>query len=193
MCVVCKKNNNVESPTSPELRKTSKRVRISVVVRAGDRGRLFAWNQPGEQALLSISWLSPPSFHSRANLNQCRWPVWTHTYLCHCAKQSVEQPHPRPTRTPAHSLTFHSGSSGRSYWLGLNPFIFSSFFTLFTSHGGKRVQNTAIMKVWKHDTLQSNTLWRIQLTIIDFVLKFVFNCCMKLALGKQVKKVKKII
>lgn len=155
MCVVCKKNNNVESPTSPELRKTSKRVRISVVVRAGDRGRLFAWNQPGEQALLSISWLSPPSFHSRANLNQCRWPVWTHTYLCHCAKQSVEQPHPRPTRTPAH-------------W------PFTLFFTLFTSHGGKRVQNTAIMKVWKHDTLQPNT--------------FVFNCFMKLALGKQVKK-----
>ncbi|KAI9528997.1 hypothetical protein NQZ68_015764 [Dissostichus eleginoides] len=41
------KNNNVESPVSPELRRPSKRVRISIVVRAPDQGYPNAWNLPG--------------------------------------------------------------------------------------------------------------------------------------------------
>lgn len=46
--VTWKKNNNVESPTSPEHRRPSKRVRISVVVRATDLG---AWKPPGNRSI----------------------------------------------------------------------------------------------------------------------------------------------
>lgn len=57
--VTWKKNNNVESPTSPEHRRPSKRVRISVVVRATDRGLPHAWKPPGNRFISQSTDLSP--------------------------------------------------------------------------------------------------------------------------------------
>lgn len=67
--VIWKKNNNVESPTSPELRRPSKRVRISVVVRATQMpGIRPATGSSANQSIVTL-----PS-HCRANL-KCRWTV----------------------------------------------------------------------------------------------------------------------
>lgn len=58
-----KNNNNTESPTAPELRRPSKRVRISVVVRATTRGDPKAWSPPDDR-LLSQSADSHPAIPS---------------------------------------------------------------------------------------------------------------------------------
>lgn len=67
--VIWKKNNNVESPTAPELRRPSKRVRISVVVRATQMpGIRPATGSSANQSIVTLP------FHCQANL-KCRWTV----------------------------------------------------------------------------------------------------------------------
>lgn len=74
--VAWKKNNNVESPTSPEHRRPSKRVRISIVVRATDLGRApqKRLETARRQVHQPISRL-PPHLSIVGLIPACRWTV----------------------------------------------------------------------------------------------------------------------
>lgn len=68
-----KNNNDPESPTAPELRRSSKRVRISVVVRATARGHPQAWSLPGNRFLSQSAHSHPaiPSTFRRRTPRRC--------------------------------------------------------------------------------------------------------------------------
>lgn len=90
--VIWKTNNNVESPTSPEQRRPSKRVRISVVVRATDLGHApNAWKPPGNRFISQSADCHPIiPLHRRANprmpMDRDGAPGSAEAHLCHRAE-----------------------------------------------------------------------------------------------------------
>lgn len=73
--VTWKKNNNVESPTSPEQRRPSKRVRISVVVRATDLGHTANGQEAARQQVHQPISRLPPCHSILGLIPECRWTV----------------------------------------------------------------------------------------------------------------------